>query len=38
LDVREKPTGDWRKVYNEELHKSYYSPYIIRVIKSREMT
>jgi hypothetical protein len=23
----------WRKMYNEELYKLYYSPYIIRMIK-----
>jgi hypothetical protein len=30
-------TGDWRKLYNEELHNLYYSPNIIRMIKSRGM-
>jgi hypothetical protein len=30
-------TGGWRKLYNEELHNSYSSPCIIRIIKSRKM-
>jgi hypothetical protein len=30
-------TGEWRKLYNEELHILYSSPYIIRQIKSRRM-
>jgi hypothetical protein len=29
--------GGWRKLYNEELHKFYSSPSIIRMIKSRVM-
>jgi hypothetical protein len=29
--------GDWRKLHNEELHKLYSSPNIIRMIKSRRM-
>jgi hypothetical protein len=29
--------GGWRKLHNEELHKSYSSPSIIRMIKSRRM-
>jgi hypothetical protein len=28
---------DWRKLHNEELHKLYSSPNIIRMIKSRRM-
>jgi hypothetical protein len=28
-------TGGWRKLHNEELHKFYSSPNIIRMIKSR---
>jgi hypothetical protein len=28
-------TGEWRKMHNEELHKLYSSPNIIRQIKSR---
>ena len=27
--------GEWRRVYNEELHSLYRSPNIVRVIKSR---
>jgi transcription termination factor 2 len=30
-------TGDWRKLYNEELHNLYSSLNIIRMIKSRRM-
>jgi hypothetical protein len=30
-------TGGWIKLYNEELHNLYYSPSIIRMIKSRRM-
>jgi hypothetical protein len=30
-------TGGWRKLHNVELHKLYYSPSIIRIIKSRRM-
>jgi hypothetical protein len=30
-------TGGWRKLQNEELHNLYYSPSIIRMIKSRRM-
>jgi hypothetical protein len=29
--------GGWRRLHNEELHKVYASPNIIRVIKSRGM-
>jgi hypothetical protein len=34
---RDKVTGDWRKLHNEELHKLYSSPNIIRMIKSGRM-
>jgi hypothetical protein len=34
---RDEVTGEWRKLHNEELHKLYYSPSIIRMIKSRRM-
>jgi hypothetical protein len=30
-------TGEWRKQHNEYLNDLYYSPNIVRVIKSRRM-
>jgi len=33
----EEVTGEWRKLHNEELNELYFSPYIVRVIKSRGM-
>jgi hypothetical protein len=30
-------TGDWRKLHNGELHNWYFSPNVIRIIKSRRM-
>jgi hypothetical protein len=30
---REEVAGDWRRLHNEELHKFYASPHIIRVIR-----
>jgi hypothetical protein len=32
---RDKVTGEWRKLHNEELRDLYSSPSIIRIIKSR---
>jgi hypothetical protein len=32
---RDKATGEWRRLHNEELNNLYSSPNIIRVIKSR---
>jgi hypothetical protein len=34
---RDKVTGGWRKLHNEELHNFYSSPNIIMVIVSRRM-
>jgi hypothetical protein len=34
---RDKVTGGWRKLHNEELHDLYSSPSIVRVIKVRRM-
>jgi hypothetical protein len=34
---RDKVTGEWRKLHNEELHILYSSPNIIRHIKSKRM-
>jgi hypothetical protein len=34
---RDEETGGWRKLHNEELHKLYSFPSIIRIIKSRRM-
>jgi hypothetical protein len=34
---RDRVTGGWRKLHNEELHNLYSSPSITRIIKSRMM-
>jgi hypothetical protein len=34
---RDKVIGGWRKLHNEGLHNLYFSPSIIRIIKSRRM-
>jgi hypothetical protein len=34
---RDRVTGGWRKLHNEELHSLYSSPSIIIIIKSRRM-
>jgi hypothetical protein len=33
---RDEVTGEWRRLHNKELYALYYSPNIIRVIKSRK--
>jgi hypothetical protein len=35
---RDRMTGGWRKLHNEELHILYSSTNIIRIIKSRRMS
>jgi hypothetical protein len=34
---RDEVTGEWRKLYNEELHNFYSYPDIIRQFKARRM-
>jgi hypothetical protein len=34
---RDKVTGEWRKLHNEDLNELYSTPNIISVIKSRRM-
>jgi hypothetical protein len=35
---RDEMTGGWRKLHNQELHKLYSSPIIIRMSKSRRVS
>ena len=32
---RDEVRGEWRKLHNEELNNLYFSPNIVRVVKSR---
>jgi hypothetical protein len=34
---RDEEAGGWRKLHNDELHKLYSSPSIIKIIKARRM-
>jgi hypothetical protein len=36
-NLRDEVTAEWRELHNQELHKLYCSPYIIRRIKVRRM-
>jgi len=35
--MRDRVTGEWRKLHNEELNDLYSLPNIVRVVKSRRM-
>jgi hypothetical protein len=37
LGPKREEDGSWRKLHDDELHDLYYSPNIVRVIKSRKM-
>jgi hypothetical protein len=37
LGPKREEHGSWRKLHNDEFHSLYYSPNIVRVIKSRRM-
>jgi hypothetical protein len=35
VSKRDAVKGEWRKLHNEELNDMYFSPNIVRLIKSR---
>jgi hypothetical protein len=35
--MRDEVIGGWRMLYSVEIHDSYFSPYDIRVMKSRRV-
>jgi hypothetical protein len=35
--TKDEVTGDWRRLHNEDLYALYFSPNIIRLIKSRRL-
>ena len=37
MSLRDEITGEWRKLHNAELYALYYSPNIIRNLKSRRL-
>jgi hypothetical protein len=37
LYFKREEDESWRKVHNDELHRLYFSPNVVRVIKSRRM-
>jgi hypothetical protein len=37
LELEGRKNGSWRKLHNDELNNLYFSPNIVRVIKSRRM-
>jgi len=37
LDIREEVAGGWRTFHDEELHNSYASPNVVKVIETRRM-
>jgi hypothetical protein len=37
FEPKREEDGSWRKLHNDELHDLYFSPNIVRVIKSRRM-
>lgn len=33
----EEVTGEWRKLHSEQIHNLYFSPFVIKVIRSRRL-